>query len=262
MIWYYLRKFHRCHIVASIQWRRARTIMVKLVKTGSETRAGDVLQRLREDILACVLLPGEKLRFEALKERYDVSFSTLREALSRLAAEQLVLAEEQRGFVVAPVSVADLEDLTNARVLLEREVLRQSMEKGDDNWEAGIMASYHRMDRLQSRLGKQYYLDSAWSGLHEDFHYSLVNACGSPVLLGIRQKLFERAHRYRRMSSQFRTHWRPKDIEHKAIMDAALDRLSPDALDLIESHIRETTRNVIKFAGHLFEELTPSKRRA
>lgn len=234
--------------------------MIDLVKPKGETRAGDVLQRLREDILGCVLQPGDKLRFEALRDRYEVSFSTLREALSRLAAEQLVVAEGQRGFVVAPVSIADLQDLTNARVLLEREVLRQSIANGDDAWEAGILASYHRMDRLQTRLGDQYYLDPTWSGLHEDFHYALVSACGSPVLLGIRQKLFERAHRYRRMSSQFRTQWRPKDVEHKAIMDAALDRL-PEALELIEAHIRETTTNVIEFAGHLFEDSAPTKRR-
>ncbi|TBX98597.1 GntR family transcriptional regulator [Rhizobium laguerreae] len=234
--------------------------MIDLVKPKGETRAGDVLQRLREDILGCVLQPGEKLRFEYLRDRYEVSFSTLREALSRLAAEQLVVAEGQRGFVVAPVSIADLQDLTNARVLLEREVLRQSIANGDDAWEAGILASYHRMDRLQTRLGDQYYLDATWSRLHEDFHYTLVSACGSPVLLGIRQKLFERAHRYRRMSSQFRTQWRPKDVEHKAIMDAALDRL-PEALTLIEAHIRETTTNVIEFAGHLFEDSTPAKRR-
>lgn len=226
--------------------------MAEAARSKGETRAGDVLQRLREDILACELQPGEKLRFEALRDRYEVSFSTLREALARLTAEQLVVSEGQRGFVVAPVSIADLEDLTDARVLLEREVLRRSMRFGDDAWEAGILASYHRMDRLQTRLGEHYYFDPEWSRLHGEFHASLVRSCRSPVLLEMRQKLFERAHRYRRMSSKFRTQWRPKDVQHKQIMDAALDRL-PEALDLIEGHIRETTANVVEFAGHLFE---------
>ena len=57
--------------------------MIDVAKPRGETRAGDVLQRLREDILGCTLQPGEKLRFEALRDRYEVSFSTLREALSR-----------------------------------------------------------------------------------------------------------------------------------------------------------------------------------
>lgn len=220
-------------------------------KIKGETRVGDVLQRLRDDILSCELKPGTKLRFEALRDRYEVSFSTLREALARLDAEQLVTSEGQRGFMVAPVSIADLQDLTDARVLLERENLRRSMQHGDDAWEATILGTYHRMERLQSRLSEQYYLDPAWMALHGQFHLALVGASGSPVLLELRNKLFERAHRYRRMSSQFRTQWRPKDVEHKQIMDAVLDR-SPEALDLIERHIRETTENVIECAGHLF----------
>lgn len=224
---------------------------METVRIKGETRASDVLQRLREDILSCTLKPGDKLRFEALRDRYEVSFSTLREALARLVAEQLVISEGQRGFAVAPVSIPDLEDLTDARILLERELLRRSMLRGDDAWEAGILASYHRMDRLQSRLGEQYYFDIEWVRLHGAFHLSLVDAAGSPVLLDIRHRLFERANRYRRMSSRYRTQWRPKDTQHKQIMDAALDR-RPEALELIEAHLRETTGNVIEFAGHMF----------
>jgi GntR family carbon starvation induced transcriptional regulator len=218
----------------------------------SETRAGEVLHRMRMDIIGCVLKPGERLRFEALRDRYAVSFSTLREALSRLAAEELVLTEGQRGFVVAPISIADLTDLTNVRALIEREALCRSMANGDDAWEADIIGNYHRMERMQQRLGAQYYLDEAWSSLHAAFHQSLVGACESPSLLQIRQKLFERAYRYRRMSSQFRTRWREKDVEHKTIMDAALARQEERAVGLIDRHIRETTENLIEHAGHLF----------
>ncbi|WFU11840.1 FCD domain-containing protein (plasmid) [Rhizobium sp. CB3090] len=226
---------------------------------GGETRAGDVLQRMRQDIVNCVLKPGEKLRFEGLRERYQVSFSTLREALSRLSAENLVIAEGQRGFIVAPVSIADLNDLTDVRILIEREALAKAIRKGDDRWEGNILSAFHRMDRLQQRIGREYYLSDEWSVMHGEFHFSLVAACGSPVLLEMRAKLFERAHRYRRMSSQFRPQWREKDVEHKMIVDAVLDRDIDTALGLIERHIRETSENVIEHAGHLFPDL-PSGR--
>ncbi|BCH35698.1 transcriptional regulator [Mesorhizobium sp. L-8-10] len=222
-------------------------------KQAGETRAADVLARMRSDIVSCNLKPGAKLRFETLKDLYEVSFSTLREALSRLVAENLVVAEGQRGFVVAPVSLFDLNDLTNVRVLIERECIRLAIERGDDQWEAEIIATFHRMDRLQNRLGSTYYLSEDWAKLHGTFHFSLVAACGSPNLLEIRQKLFERAHRYRRMSSQFRPQWRAKDVEHKMIMDAVIGRDSQTAQDLIDRHIRETTENVIAHASHLFE---------
>ena len=138
------------------------------------------------------------------------------------------------------------------RVLVERECIGLAIEHGNDDWEADIIGAFHRMDRLQNRLGPNYYLSGEWGKLHGDFHFSLVAACGSPNLLEIRQKLFERAHRYRHMSSQFRPKWRAKDVEHKMIMDSVIARNTAKAQELIERHIRETTKNVIKHAGHLF----------
>lgn len=221
-------------------------------RPSGETRAADVLTKMRTDIISCGLKPGSKLRFEKLRQMYAVSFSTLREALSRLVAEGLVIAEGQRGFLVAPVSLSDLNDLTNVRVLIERECLRLAIAQGDDQWEADIIATYHRMDRLQNRLGLNYYLSEEWAKLHGKFHFSLVAACDSPSLLEIRRELFERAHRYRRMSSQFRPQWRAKDVEHKMIMDTVIARDLAKAQELTERHIRETTENVIAYAGHLF----------
>ncbi len=235
--------------------------MTSFASSSAETRAGDVLARMRADIIGCALKPGAKLRFEALRDQYAASFSTLREALSRLVAEGLVRAEEHRGFIVAPVSRADLEDLTDVRVLIEKECLTRAIARGGDAWEADILGDFHRMDRLQKRLGAKYYLSDEWAKHHGAFHFALVSACASPNLLEIRHRLFERAHRYRRMSSQFRPYWRPKETEHKTIMDAVIARNAPKATKLIEQHIRETTQNVIEHAAHLFEAGAADNRR-
>ncbi|MGQ3354882.1 MAG: GntR family transcriptional regulator [Phreatobacter sp.] len=216
---------------------------------GEETRAGDVLHRMRLDIISCALKPGTRMRFETLKEIYAVSFSTLREALQRLVAEGLVVSEGQRGFMVAPLYLSDLQDLTDVRVLVDQECIGRSILYGDDEWEAQIIAAFHRMDRLKARLNDLYFMSDEWAVLHGDFHRSLVSACRSPTLLDFRDKLFQRAHRYRRMSCQFRTKWRPKDVEHRTLMETVIARDAPTAKNLIERHIRETTENVIHNAG-------------
>jgi GntR family transcriptional regulator, carbon starvation induced regulator len=218
------------------------------------TLAGDVLHRLRTDIVSVTLKPGERLRFEALRALYGASFSTLREALACLVAEQLVVSEGQKGFRVAPVSKDDLMDLTYVRIMVEKEALSRSITAGDDYWEAKVLGDFHRMDRLEARLGDQYCLSPQWANVHSEFHHSLVAACGSPTLLDIRLKLFERARRYRRISSQFRVTVRGKDAEHRAILEAAIGRHATLATQLLELHIRQTTENVLKFASHLFEE--------
>lgn len=209
------------------------------------TLANDVLFRLREDIVSCILKPGDKLRFEALKDIYGVSFSTLREALSRLASEKLVVAEGQRGFKVAPISKEDLLDLTEARVLIEKECLRRAMQHGGDSWKAKILSSFHRLDRLENELEGQRRIAPEWDQLHREFHEALVAASGSPTLSEIRQALFERSRRYRRISALVRKSPRAKTDEHRLIMEAVLGQDVAGAMSLIERHVREIAHNII-----------------
>ncbi|HEX7751603.1 MAG TPA: FCD domain-containing protein [Novosphingobium sp.] len=209
------------------------------------TLANDVLHRLREDIVSCVLKPGDRLRFEALKEIYGVSFSTLREALSRLASERLVVAEGQRGFMVAPISKEELLDLTDARALVERETLRRAMERGGKEWKARILAAFHRLDRVENELAGQPRLTPEWDQLHSEFHEALVDASESPTLAEIRHSLFERARRYRRISAMIRRIPRAKTDEHRLIMEAVVNDDLSGALDLIDRHVREIAQNII-----------------
>ena len=210
-----------------------------------KTLATDVLHRLREDIVSCVLKPGERLRFEALRNIYGVSFSTLREALSRLASESLVVAEGQRGFVVAPISKEDLNDLTDARVLVECETLRRSIERGGKDWSQGILSAFHRLDRVEMQLPDERPITADWNAAHFEFHEALVAASGSPTLNEIRRSLFERARRYRRLSAMIRKAPRAKRAEHRPMMEAVLSRDTDEAVFLLEQHIREIADNII-----------------
>ena len=78
---------------------------------GGMTLATMVHRQLREDILAGHLAPDTRLRVQAVAERYNAGTSPVREALNRLLSEGLVEQRDQRGFLVAPVSVEDLREL-------------------------------------------------------------------------------------------------------------------------------------------------------
>jgi DNA-binding GntR family transcriptional regulator len=220
----------------------------------ARTLAAEVLSRLRADIVTCRLKPGEPLRFEPLKEVYGASFTTLREALTALAADGLVVSEGQRGFRVAPVSRADLTDLTESRVLIERELVRLAIEKGDDEWQVAARATFHRMTLAEERIGPNYALTLEWKLVHRQFHEALVSACGSPILLGVRANLFVRAERYRSLSSMYRRAKRDKRGEHKTVLDAVLSRNVEKAQVLLDRHIRSTTRNVLEYAHKFLED--------
>jgi DNA-binding GntR family transcriptional regulator len=202
-------------------------------------------RHLRTAILTAECAPGTRLRLEALQERYGLSSSPLREALNRLAAEGLVEVVERRGFRVKPVSIDELNDLTRVRLLVEREALRQAMQRGGDDWEADVVAAFHRLKLAQGRLsGADMILDKGWSTAHLDFHRALVAACGSPNLIQLCASFFEQAQRYRNISARFRKTNGDSSASHRRLMNAVLSRQCHAADTLITAHIEETARNV------------------
>ena len=107
------------------------------------TLAERAFRLVRDDILNGRLAPDARLRINLLQQRYGLGLSPLREALLRLSSEGLVVAQGQRGFAVAPVSLAELQDQTVARKCLDIAALTQSMAQGDADWEAQVMAANH-----------------------------------------------------------------------------------------------------------------------
>lgn len=148
------------------------------------TLTQNVYQRLRADLLACRLMPGQKLKIEELCERLAAGSSAVREALSRLAADGFVELEPQRGFRVTPLSFDELRDLTNVRCEVEGLCIRNSIEHGDIDWETAVIAALHRLSRTPERAPddpKRYNDDFAVA--HTAFHLAVVAACASPWLL-------------------------------------------------------------------------------
>lgn len=203
-------------------------------------------RRLRQDVLSGTFPAGHKLKLDELQTHYGLSSSPLREALSRLSQEGFVRADERRGFRVAPLSTDDLTDITQMRLMLDVEALGLSIDAGNDEWEGRIVAAFHRLEKVESRLGSgPVVLTEEWSELHRAFHMSLIAACPSERLRAWSASLFDQAERYRRASARLRTVARRKSTEHRRLMDATLQRDKATACALLTEHIKTTERNVL-----------------
>ncbi|WP_078119103.1 GntR family transcriptional regulator [Thiosocius teredinicola] len=207
-----------------------------------KTLTDQAYQQLRDDIVHGHLAPNTKLRIESLRQQYGVGATPLREALSRLSADGFVTIEGQRGFKVADMTKDDLEDVTNLRVVLESQALTQSIVKGDDTWEAGVVAAFHRLSKLEESEGDRDIND--WEKRNADFHNALIGACRSKWLRRFYDTLYDQHKRYRNLARSD-THAR-RDIhaEHEAIYKAALNRDAEAACKANEFHIRETAEVV------------------
>jgi len=218
------------------------------------TNAQEVYAKLRQEILAYRLKPGAKLKIADLCEEMGVSNGAVREALSRLSADDLVTARPQRGFIVAEMSRRDMSDLTKARILIENECLAQAMANRDVDWESRIVASYHKLERLPEREPSDpARLSDAWVNAHAEFHNALVANCANTWLLKIREQLYEKSERYRRLSVPLRKIKRAVNAEHKAIMNAALANNQAKATTLMAEHLTLTS-DILLASGLLQDE--------
>lgn len=228
--------------------------------TDSEAHAADdqprtlieaAYRRMGRDIIDGQLEAGQKLRVEHLKARYQVGAGTLREAMALLVADSLVVSESRRGFNVSPISIADLEDLTRMRSLLECEALRESIARGNDDWEAGVVSAFHKLSLAEQRLrSNPASAFEDWEVCNRQFHEALVAACSSRRLRRIRQILYEQAERYRRLSAVKGPPTDELHDEHRAIFEAVMARDAQLAIALLAGHVNRAL-SVIKRGGLL-----------
>lgn len=212
-----------------------------MTQAGTTTRSVVVFEQLRDDVLRGVLTPGARLRLVELAARFSVSQSVVREALTRLAEQGLAVTVPQQGFRVTPISSKDLDELTEARGLIETLVLRQAVRLGDITWESSVVAAHHRLANTP-KTRPDGGIDSAWLAAHEQYHQDLLRGCGNARLYGAAMSLRDAAALYRRWSRPLgQDHARDIDAEHRDVLGAVLAHDADRAADLLGQHIQRTS---------------------
>ena len=202
----------------------------------SQTLSQSTYDRMRADIIFGRLAPAQRLWLDDLRANYGVSIPTLREVLNRLAGDGFVIAEDQRGFRVAPISAENLVELANLRRLIEMDALEKSLRAGDMAWEARVVAAHHRLSRVEGQdPGADPVLRDAWKRYDWEFHQALISACGSGELMAIHAMVFDKYLRYQML---FLTYRGPiSSREHQALKEAALARDIEAAKEILARHI-------------------------
>ncbi|MDI7864610.1 GntR family transcriptional regulator [Rhizobiaceae bacterium n13] len=224
--------------------------------SAQSTKTESAYRLLRRDILATRLRPGAPMKLSALRDRYELGWTPLREALSRLEAEGLVTAISNRGFAVAPVSREALEDLTRARMVIEIPLLVESIENGGSDWESAVVTAHYRLSRcrIAAETASESEIDE-WDERHAAFHAALIGAARSSWLSRFQATISDqlrRHHRFLSLAPALRAaegrhegyqeavaalHDAMAIEHHTALMDAALDRDIERARRLMTEHI-------------------------
>jgi len=209
------------------------------------TLAQQCFQQLQTEIIQGILKPGEKLKVEPIKQRFGIGQSPVREALSKLSAFGLVAVEENKGFRVAPVSLADIFDTYETFTAIENMALALAIKRGDDEWEAQIVAQLHKLSNIE--LAEKQVSLSVWVEQNYNFHLSLISGCKSLTLLEVRHHLYMKFDRYCQMSYQLLKHQLHSNNQaHQELARAVLQRDSKETKKLMTEHINGPLEDVIK----------------
>lgn len=205
------------------------------------TDAESAYATLRQAIVTGALPPAQKLKIAELRDQFGFGAAPLREALSRLIGERVVVQQSNRGFYVRDASAEDVEDLGRMRILLENQALQESLALGDDTWEAQVVAAYHSLRLAENRdTGMQ-----ALEARNRAFHDALVSATPSKWLLDLRGQIYAHHERYRHLSRGLVKSGRDTPAEHAAIYEAAIARDIEATCTLTARHIELTTISAI-----------------
>jgi DNA-binding GntR family transcriptional regulator len=219
--------------------------MLKRVTESAETIGDVIFRQIRRDIISGALPPGTKIKLEQAKERYSISVSSLREILSRLTTENLVIAEGQRGFEVSPASRKELVELGDLRMVLEMHAIGLAFAAGNLEWEGQIVASHHKLSVAEGKLlAGDVSRTIDWVRYDWEFHQAIVSACNSATLMAALSSVFDRFLRYHMLARSFRG--QPVVDDHKLLFELAIKRDVEGARSVVRRHIQSGVDHILK----------------
>ncbi len=159
-----------------------------------------------------------------------------------MSALHLVEQVEQRGFRVTVITPEKLLELARTRCWISEIAVREAIAHGNAAWEEEIVVAHHRLRRCQEHLTGP---NREWELLHRRFHAALIVACPSHWILEFHETLFDLSDRVRHLSVRKNGNARDVIAEHQTIMEAAVSRNAPKAIELLNVHFSRTAEIAI-----------------
>lgn len=192
-----------------------------------------IAQQLRNAIASGELAPGSRVVEARLAREFDVSRAPIREAARKLESEGLLVPIHGRGFFVRQLTLGELQELLEVRLLIECEAARRAARNFDQTLQAELDNAFHDI------------MDTAVSGSVTDrintdleFHRRVVAASGNRLLL----RIFSGIAVEFKMALQLLQRTSPNEREmaasHRSVIDAIASRNEQNAADSMAAHIR------------------------
>ena len=189
------------------------------------------LLALREGIAAGRYEPGQQLRQENLAHDLGVSVPPVREALKTLEAEGQVVYVPRRGYSVAQLSRAELQEAYLIRDLLETEAITRAVGGLTRDDLTRMRAAVRDMERAHRSADV-----TAMTAANRRFHFTVFDGAAMPRMADMIRVLWDGTDRYRSLYFATAAHRNRVRAEHAAIMSAVASGDADAAVELSRQH--------------------------
>jgi DNA-binding GntR family transcriptional regulator len=189
-----------------------------------------VLQTLRAQILSGRYRPGERINESQVARELAISRIPIREALSQLQEQGLLIGRERRGMFVTKLSDEEVQQINSLRLVLEAEAMKLARARMTPDRLAELTGLVEQMEKWDGQV-----IDAA--ALDRDFHAAIWRASGNPclerTLVGLTTPLF--AHKALEHVSLEIKRWRLN--HHRALLNYVAGAVADPQLAMLE-HLR------------------------
>jgi DNA-binding GntR family transcriptional regulator len=209
-----------------------------------------VYDALRVEILTLKLAPGQPLDETSLAERFGLSRSPVREALIRLAGEELVVTLPNRSTIVAPIELAAFPKYVEALDITQRMHARLAAQLRTD---ADLKMIARRQQEFEAALKTRDHL--AMSEANKNFHMAIAHAGKNPYLIGFYERLLDQGRRMLHMHFEFLERTPGSEMltgEHDEMLAAIAARDADRADELAHAHTRQFRDNFVRFMSETY----------
>ncbi len=212
------------------------------------TLSAMITDQLRQAILDGTYPAGAQLRQDALGEAYGVSRIPVREALFQLEAEGLVRMVPQRGAIVSELSLDEINDVFDLRVLLEPRMLAESA----PHFSADDFAALERIQkRFEAAIAEGN--RSEWGQINAEFHMAMYVRARQPRTASIVTALLQTSDRYTRMQLSTVEAMGIAEKEHAELIALCRAGRIEEASGFLRQHIETVRGDLLRVVGRTIE---------
>ncbi len=203
--------------------------------------ADQAYERIRKDILSCILSPGAQIAQSQLAEQYHTGLTPIREALQRLAHEKLVSPVPRSGYFVSPITYSDVRELFELRTILETSAVRLAVQRGSQEQLSAIRKIADFSYRYNDHEDYIRFLK-----LNTDFHCSIARLAGNQRLTDTLSKILDELTRVFHMGLDLKDSAEEMREEHLSLSQALIERDDDLAVKIIQTQVGRSAQRIME----------------